>query len=117
MQLNLSDSKILLATQPVDFRKSINGLSEIVITDYHSSPKDTIFIFHNRAKDKLKILLWHGNGFILLYKRLEQGRFVVPRGEAIETSALNEKQLNWLLAGLDWYTMAHFKELSYDDCF
>ena len=99
MQLKLSSPHIWLATESVDFRCSIDGLCERVCQHFKSQLRDGIFVFYNRHRDKLKILAWHGNGFALLYKRLEKGKFTLPcSGEPI---TLTEKQLSWLLAGLD----------------
>ena len=78
-------------------------------------PTEGIFVFRNRKKDKLKLLAWHGNGFILLYKRLEKDKFTGVAAEGELTVALNEKQLSWLLAGLEWDKMSHWDTLSYDD--
>jgi len=107
--------KIWLADQAVDFRKSIDGLSEIIISNFDLKPKEAIFIFYNRGKNKIKILVWHGNGFILIYKRLEQGRFKFQK--TTQLSSLDEKQLSWLLAGLDWFSMSYWHELEFDDSF
>lgn len=116
MQLKVSCPKIWLATCAVDFRKSVNGLLEIVYADFSLNPKDSIFIFYNRNHTKLKILAWHGNGFMIIYKRLEQGRFIThSHGQGLV--ALDEKQLSWLLAGLDWYSMSHWSELEFNDCY
>ena len=76
MQLALKSTKIWIANEPVDFRRSINGLTALVAEELNGAiPTDSVFIFYNRARDKLKILGWHRNGYVLLYKRLEQGRF------------------------------------------
>ena len=116
MQLKLSSPKIWLATCAVDFRKSIDGLLEIVHANFSLDAKDSIFIFYSRNKKKIKILAWHGNGFILIYKRLEQGRFTTPQKDDT-LFAVDEKQLSWLLAGLDWHSMSHWRELEFNDCY
>jgi transposase len=60
----------------------------------------TVFVFCNRLKDKLKLLYWDTNGFCLVYKRLEKGRFKVPiKGQNLR---LNEGELRWLLSGVDF---------------
>ena len=108
MQITLSGKTIWLAAEAVDFRKAIDGLSVLVAEDF---AKDAIYIFYNKARNKLKILGWHGNGFILLYKRLEGGKFTICRSGAMP----NEQQLSWLLAGLDWQQMSNWGELKYRD--
>ena len=115
MQLTLSASKIWFYRDYVDFRKSIDGLVGLVHTNMGVNPSEGVFIFRNRSKDKLKILAWHGNGFILLYKRLEKGKFTVVNDPDSDSIALDGKQLSWLLAGLDWDTMSHWDGLTYDD--
>ena len=114
MQLMLSAPKIWFYTAPIDFRKSINGLVGLVQTELGANPTDGIFVFHNRQRDKLKLLAWHGNGFVMLYKRLEQGKFALGAVDA-GTVTLDEQTLSWLLAGLDWHQMRHWNTLSFDD--
>lgn len=67
MQLTISSPVIWLYPEKVDFRKSIDGLSELIhACDLGDVYKD-VFVFANRRVDKLKILAWHKNGFVLLY--------------------------------------------------
>jgi len=116
MQLKISSPKIWLAVEAIDFRRSIDGLCELIQSHFGLTCKESIFIFYNRSRQKLKILTWHGNGFVLIYKRLEQGRFtVMPSASGIVE--LDEKQLSWLLAGLDWHAMSHWRELEFDACY
>lgn len=114
MQLKITSPKILLATQAVDFRSSIDGLSRIIQTNFSNGIKDSIFIFYSRDRKKLKLLTWHRNGFVLIYKRLEKGCFKVSFSDD-HLITLDEKQLSWLLAGLDWSAMSSWKELDFDD--
>jgi len=67
----------------------------------HQDPfSESFFVFCNRGRDKLKILLWQRNGFWLWYRRLERERFRWPQSDAaaLEVSA---RELRWLLDGLD----------------
>jgi len=112
MELRITSKKIWVCTKPVDFRKSIDGLSELIHSQFESLPTEGIYIFYNRQRDKLKLLAWHGNGFVLLYKRLEQGKFKLSN-KRNEVSNIDETQLSWLLAGLDWESMASWKTLEY----
>lgn len=117
MQLKLSSREMWLATRPVDFRRSIDGLCEIIQSHFTSmNLKESIFIFFNRDRKKVKILTWHKNGFVLIYKRLEKGRFKLGKTEN-GLMALDEKQLSWLLAGLDWNLMSTWNELEFDNYF
>lgn len=115
MQLSLSAPKIWFYKEAVDFRKSIDGLVCLIHAHMNINPTEGIFVFRNRAKDKLKLLAWHGNGFVLLYKRLEKGKFTAASGQDAQSVTLDEKQLSWLLAGLDWDKMRNWNTLSYDD--
>ena len=79
--LNLeNENEIYLACGYTDMRKSINGLCEIVQSEFNLAPFVTAyFVFCNRQKNWLKILTWEENGFWLHFKRLEQCFCSVPR--------------------------------------
>lgn len=118
MQLKITSPQIWFATKVVDFRKSITGLCEIIQSKVTLEDlKKSIFIFYNRDRKKLKILTWHRNGFILIYKRLEKGTFKIKYSSDSDLITMDEKQLSWLLAGLDWVSMSSWNELEYDDYF
>ena len=92
--------RVLLCSSVTDLRKSINGLSLLVHEDLEEDPiNGTAYIFCNRGRDKVKILVWDLNGFVLLYKRLEKGRFKIPNQK--EKVVLETRHLRWLLDGLD----------------
>lgn len=95
------NDKIWFYRQPTDFRKQIDGLVLIVADQLRQDPTSgQLFVFRNRSGNKVKLLCWDKNGFWLMYKRLEKGRFCFPSsGEAVWT--LSKDQLNWLLSGLD----------------
>lgn len=103
--------KVLLCSTPTDMRKSINGLCFLVDGELEENPScGTVYVFCNRVKDKLKILYWDGNGFCLLYKRLEKGRFKIPR-EA-HSLAITADELRWLLQGIDFKKLPKPKVLA-----
>lgn len=114
MQLTINAPSILICAKPIDFRRQINGLVEIILSNLQADAKNNIFIFYNRTRDKLKILAWHKNGYILLLKRLEKGHFFNAQSDATVT-AMTPQQLSWLLAGLDWVSMSEWGELEYED--
>lgn len=116
MQVQISASKIWLASDPVDFRCGINRLSEYVASHLDRRLDDHIYVFYNRAKNKLKLLARHRNGMMLFYKQLDKKRFTLKASQS-GLLKLNEKQLSWLLAGLDWVLMSEFKEQEYEDYF
>lgn len=98
-----NDWAVYLHRDPVDFRKSINGLSVIVEEAMGLSPFDTaLFVFCNRRRDKLKVLYWDQTGFALWYKRLEKDRFKWPFTHTDEQLLLNHEQWHWLLRGLNF---------------
>lgn len=82
-------------------RKSIDGLSVIVFGKLRLDPfSQSLFLFCGKRRDRLKGLLWEGDGFLLLYKRLENGGFRWPRSET-EARLLTQQELRWLLEGLE----------------
>ena len=85
-----------------DLRKGIDGLAQIVGTKYDLNPyeKDILFLFCGKRCDRIKGLLWEGTGFLLLYKRLEDGAFVWPRSRE-EAAELTEEQYRYLMTGLN----------------
>lgn len=73
------DVVIRYALEPVDFRKSIDGLAMAVGQALGRDPMcGELFVFRNRRANALKALYWTSNGFVMLYKRLERNRFVPP---------------------------------------
>jgi len=93
---------VRLATQPVDMRKSINGLSVLVADHLALNPLNgQMFVFYNRQRDKIKILYWDQNGFCLWYKRLEKDRFQIPTDISDNHIELSSDELSWLLSGLN----------------
>jgi transposase len=79
--------------EPVNMRKSINGLAALVENELELSPmNEVLFVFCNRARDKIKMLYWERNGFVLWYKRLEKQRFQWPREAAFSYTQHNVSQ-------------------------
>lgn len=92
--------EIYIVKGSTDLRKGIDGYALIIQDLYALDPfKDALFIFCNKQRDKLKCLYWDGNGFWLLYKRLENGRFKWMSKED-GTMQITHSQLSWLLEGL-----------------
>ena len=83
-----------------DMRRAIDGLCAIVQDRLHMEPrKRALYLFCGKRCDRIKCLLWEGDGFLLLYKRLENGTFQWPRtGE--EARQLTAQQYRWLMEGL-----------------
>ena len=97
----LRPSQIYISSANVDMRKSIDELAAVVTGKSQLCRfEDTMFVFHNRNLDKIKILYWDREGFCLLYKRMERGRFHFPRQLQEEVYPISEEKLEWLLHGL-----------------
>ena len=108
------EAQAFLYHQPIDMRKSINGLSVLVeSTQIDILMNGAIFVFYNHHRDKIKLLYWERNGFILWYKRLEKHRFKCPEQPHTWTP-LTGQQLNQLLDGLDIFQQPH-PTLFYDN--
>jgi len=94
--------QVYVYLHPVDFRKSINGLSALVELELELDPfMPALFVFGNRQRDKVKVLYWERNGFVLWYKRLEKQRFCWPSAQASPVRELSAQLLSWLLDGVD----------------
>ena len=94
--------RILVATQPVDFRKGHDGLAALVQSVLEEDPfTGTVFVFRAKRADRLKILFWDGSGLVMAYKRLEETTFTWPAiRDGVMT--LDRAQFEALFAGLDW---------------
>jgi transposase len=106
---------VYCCTQPVDFRKQINGLAAIVEQEL-ALPLfgDALFVFTNRRRDKIKALYWHRNGFCLWQKQLEKHRFAWPKADVEHvTCALSLKELEWLIEGFDLWRNKPHETLNY----
>jgi len=98
--LNLTDQRVYLACGGTDMRKSINGLMAIVESGFSLDPfGGALFVFCNKNRDRLKILVWDRDGFWLYFKRLEKGHFRWPAVGEDATMTLTGEELNILLGG------------------
>ena len=106
-------SKIFISSSNVDMRKSIDGLAYIVEQKFKlSAQSDMMFVFHNRHCNKVKILYWDGDGFCLLYKRLEKGKFRFPKHITDSKYTVTENELDWLLHGLRIEEMRRYASIN-----
>lgn len=100
MLKELSADNIYIVCGHTDMRKSIDGLAAIVQQQFKLDLfSNSLFLFCGRRRDRLKALLWEDDGFVLLYKRLEDGRFNWPRNEK-DVRNLTREQFVWLMQGL-----------------
>lgn len=112
----IEGTKIFVSLKPIDMRNSINGLSAAIGDIFGESPMSRhLFLFYNKARDKVKLIFWDRNGFVLYYKRLEKGRFKINKSLDKKTIELTENQLHWLFAGLDFELMNEFNEINYSE--
>ena len=100
---------IYIACGYTDMRKAIDGLAAIVQNNFKLDPFSNslflfskpiiMFLFCGRKRNRLKALYWEGDGFVLLYKRLENGRFQWPMNEE-QVRMITDREFRWLMEGL-----------------
>lgn len=93
--------KVYIACGRTDLRYGIDGLAMVIQNQFHLNPFDegTLFLFCGTKSDRIKGLLWEGDGFVLLIKRLENGRYQWPRSTQ-ELREMDQQQFEWLMQGL-----------------
>lgn len=105
--------RVYLHRAPIDMRRQMDGLAALVQGVMQKDPfTDSLFVFINRRRNKLKILTWEKNGFVVWYKRLERDKFVWPVKTSDVVVTLSGEQLNWLLDGYDVWRMTPHKSLA-----
>ena len=94
--------KVYLATGFTDLRRGIDGLDRIIRFQFQLDPydKNTFFLFCGKRTDRIKGLIWEGDGFLLLYKRIENGNFRWPRTKE-EALEITTDQYPMLMQGLE----------------
>ena len=91
---------VYIACGYTDLRRGIDGLAGLVKSEFDLDPfQEALFLFCGRRRDRIKALYWEGDGFVLLYKRLEQGVYQWPRTDA-EVRQITPQQYRWLMEGL-----------------
>ena len=96
-----SSGRIWVCVEPVDGRKSFDGLSAVITAQLGRDPlSGDLFVFKNRRGDRLKILAWQGDGFALYLRRLERGTFVFPSAKTTEVS-VTATELAMILGGVE----------------
>ncbi|RYZ89461.1 MAG: transposase [Proteobacteria bacterium] len=96
-------SKIFICTGPVDFRKRSYGLTAVVKSALGENPIDpkSLFIFSNRRRTGMRMLYWDLTGFALWSKTLEKDSYKWPDSDSSGKLLISQKQLKWLLQGVD----------------
>jgi transposase len=92
--------KIYIACGYTDLRYGVDGLASLIQYQFRLDPFDegTLFLFCGRRADRIKALLWEGDGFVLLYKRLSDGKYLWPRTKD-ELRSLTPEQYSLLMSG------------------
>ncbi len=94
--------RIMMATQPVDFRKGADGLAALVRETMGADPfSGAVYVFRAKRADRVKLVFWDGTGVVLVAKRLEEGQFRWPKVQD-GVMRLTAAELSALLEGLDW---------------
>ena len=113
MFITIPELKVYLALGHTDMRKAINGLS-IVVEQLELDPfSGYLFAFCNHRRKILKVLYWERNGFCLWQKRLEKQRFKWPKTEQ-EVLQVGQRELRWLLDGLNIQQKTAHRKLAYE---
>lgn len=107
-----SNIRLFLANGPVDFRKSFDGLSAIVESEFGMTVRSGhVFVFLNRRATQVKLLFWERDGLCLVIKRLEAGTFrrIRREGSAAPQIEIDAAELMLLLEGIDVEAMRRRK--------
>ena len=104
----LKYKSIWIYSEPIDFRKQMNGLIQVVLEGGKKEPRDgSLYVFRNKQSNKVKLLIWDRNGYFLGYKRLDKGRFDFPV-TANGAISLTKTELFSLVSGMP---MVQFKAI------
>jgi transposase len=97
-------TRVFIATQPADMRRSFDGLLALV-RDFlgHEDPfTGHLFVFRNKRGDRLKVIWWDRDGLAIFYKRLEEGRFTFPAATGeVRQIEMTAADLQLVLQGID----------------
>ncbi len=87
--------------QPTDMRKGFDGLSGLIRSKLKCNPlSGDVYIFINRQRNRMKLLVWETGGFVLYYKRLERGTFEFPKCQNQSTISLSWQDLLFIVQGI-----------------
>ena len=105
--------KVYVAAGFTDLRRGIDGLARIIRFQFQLDPYDrnTLFLFCGKRTDRIKGLLWEGDGFLLLYKRIENGSFKLPRTKD-EVMEITPEQYRMLMQGMEIVAKHPIQEIS-----
>ena len=111
-------ARIWLCTGPTDMRRGFDRLAEQAQQVTRKQPQSGhLFVFRSRRGDRLKALYWDKDGYVLWYKRLEQGTFKLPKLAAEQASVeLKASELAMLLDGIDLSSIKRVKRYRRQVC-
>lgn len=91
----------MIACGRTDLRRGVDGLAAIIQEQFQMDPgeKDILFLFCGSRSDRIKGLVFEGDGYLLLYKRLSNGRFQWPRNKQ-EAMSISQEQFEWMMQGM-----------------
>ena len=109
--LNLPQNvRYFLYRGSADMRCTFNGLSNIVRGEIQQSPlSGDLFIFFNKRRDQVKLLIWDNDGYLIYHKRLEKGSFEVPKVQDESEALVSAEQLQLILQGIELKSVQHRK--------
>lgn len=105
--------QVYIAQEPVDMRKTYDGLSGCVEQILQQDPlSGHLFVFFNRRRNQVKVLVWDRTGYCIYSKRLEQGQFTIPLGNTVTDFA----RLLLVLEGIDLSESKQRRRFSIEKC-
>jgi transposase len=108
-------SNVFIHREPVDMRRGINGLCEIVACSEMGDLRGrNLFVFCGKKKSLIKVLYFDKSGFALWQKKLERERFAWPKKLSEPVVSLTAEQFEWLLEGYDVWKMRGFSQLNFE---
>lgn len=114
--ISLNIEHIFIYAKPIDMRKGVSGLCALLANEEINPRLKGLYLFGSRSGKMIKGLLWDRNGFMLIYKRLEKGRFKIQFDKSIiDSPQISHEELRWLFAGLDYRQKMIFPELNISD--
>ena len=110
-----SFAQVFIHREPVDMRRGINGLSDLVeLKKMGALSGKNLFVFCGRRRHSIKVLYFDRSGFCLWQKRLERENFPWPKKLTDEVVVLSPQQFSWLLEGFDVWKMKPFDETKFE---
>ena len=115
MKAPSSFAKIFIHRDPVDMRRGINGLCDLVFSSNMGDLKGAnLFVFMGKRRHLIKVLYFDKSGFCLWQKRLEEARFAWPKKMLEDVVLMTPEQFTWLLEGYDPWKMKPFSEVHFE---